>query len=425
MNWLKKIISGSGSNAKCESLRLDDVTSWLVKREILTGWEESLDGIYRHLEDQSKALTEDILSLAAAEPDPSTPPKLLRAGLAARGEMVKQMESLVEKIAPPRKLDLESTSEHHWSLVKGLERTVTTFGRAQRYVAALFPKSLESINSDLGQISRILVDLEEAISKRRKLQEEIWYSKELVNQLQKELEDIGSLNKKVSGEKDLFASISDRLKDHEERSKSLASSQDGIRNEELKKNIEDKKAEKSGMEEELRSLISPLTKALGRITKQSSSDRISLQRGEVFVQLMNSPAQVSDNDIAGSLEELRDHLATLGLKDRKKEKVLDHIDQLIRNRSLELARSRHFSLAEEIESLKSQLKESSKETLLLKESISADKKTLRILEATLDQSQKEIVVLEEKVSSNCSELKERLTRIAGNEIDLDLPQRRG
>src|SRR5690606_28207708 len=128
-------------------------------------------------------------------PDPSTPPKLLRAGLAARGEVVKQMESLEEKIDPPRKMDLQSASEQHWALVKGLERTVTTFGRAQRYVAAIFPKSLESINSDLGQISRTLVELEEMIGKRRKLSEEIWYSKELAEELGKGLVAIDSLKK--------------------------------------------------------------------------------------------------------------------------------------------------------------------------------------------------------------------------------------
>ncbi len=44
---------------------------------------------------------------------------------------------------------------------------------------------------------------------------------------------------------------------------------------------------------------------------------------------MNNPAQSRIMKSAGLPGELRAHLATLGLKDRKKEKVLDHIDQLI------------------------------------------------------------------------------------------------
>ena len=64
--------------------------------------------------------------------------------------------------------------------------------------------------------------------------------------------------------------------------------------------------------------------------KQGSSDRINLQHKNVFEQLLESPSLVQDKDIAGSLEELRSHLATLGLKDKKKEKILDHIDLLIK-----------------------------------------------------------------------------------------------
>lgn len=424
MNWLKKIFSGSGSKEE-ESMKLEDVISWLEEREASAGWEESLSGIYRHLEDQAGELSQDLSGLASAEPDPSTPPKLLRAGLAARGEVVKQMESLEEKIAPPRKRDLQSASDHHWALVKGLERTVTTFGRAQRYVAALFPKSLESINSDLGKISHTLVELEEVIGKRRKLSEEIYYSKELSGEIQKGLVSIDSLKTKLTGEEENLAGTSARLNEHEQRAKSLAASDAGRRTEELKRSLEEKKKEKSQTEEELRALITPLTKALGRITKQSSSDRIRLEHGDVFLQLLNNPAQVSDTEIAGSLTELRTHLATLGLKDRKKEKVLDQIDQLIGKRSLELARSRHFSLVEEIESLEAQLKESSQEALALKDYISQDKKALRTLEAAVEQSQKDLLLLEERMSSKQSELEERLTRIAGKEMTLVLPGKSG
>ena len=48
----------------------------------------------------AKGLSGDVSALISAEPDPSTPPKLLRAGLAARGELVKQMESMNEKLMP-------------------------------------------------------------------------------------------------------------------------------------------------------------------------------------------------------------------------------------------------------------------------------------------------------------------------------------
>ena len=369
----------------------------------------------------AKGLSKDVSALISATPDPSTPPKLLRAGLAARGELVKQMESMNEKLMPPKRRDIESASQHHWALVKGLERTVTTFARAQRYVGAIFPKCLESINSDLTQLSRQLVDLESEIAKRRKVQEEIWYSKELVERLQEELSGIDDLKKKVSENEESLTRARNKLSADEAELKRIAMSREGRKTEESKKILEEKKEVLSLTESELRDLVAPLTKALNRIMKQGSCERLSLQHKDIFQQLLSSPSQVSDEDIAGSLVELRGHLAALGLKDRKKEKILDHIDLLIKRRSLEDARSRYSTLEKEIKDLRQQLDESSREAVRLKDAMASGRKSIRSLEAALNQSQIDQTSLQEKARLDGSELKERLTRLAGKQIDIILP----
>jgi chromosome segregation ATPase len=421
LKWLKNIFQGSKPRGEAVSLRLNDINSWLEDRQKDSGFEEYLAGIYDRLEGVAGGLSKDVSALVSAEPEPSTPPKLLRAGLAARGELVKQMESMNEKLMPPRKRDIESASQHHWALVKGLERTVTTFGRAQRYVAATFPKSLENINTDLTEVSRLLVELEKEIDKRRKVQEEIWYSRELVARLQDELSGIASLRKTVSENEESLARTGSELSSLEEESKRLAASSEGRKAEDLKKNLEEKLEDLSLAEDELKGLIDPLTKALSRIMKQGSSERLNLQHKDVFMRLISSPTQVSNEDIAGSLAELRTHLAVLGLKDRKKEKILDHIDLLIKKRSLEDARSRRSTLEAEIGDLRQQLTESSREAVRLKEAMNSGRKSMKSLEASLDQSRKDLASLEEKARSDGSELKERLTRLAGKQIDIDLP----
>jgi len=173
-------------------------------------------------------------------------------------------------------------------------------------------------------------------------------------------------------------------------------------------------------EDELADLIAPLTKALARIMKQGSSDRINLRHKNVLEQLLVSPSQVLDKDIAGSLEELRSHLATLGLKDKKKEKILDHIDLLIKRRSLENARARQANMEKEILDLESQIKESSREGHRLKEEMSQARKSNKSLDAALDQAEKDLASLEGKAASDELELEERLNRITGRPIKLDL-----
>ena len=183
--------------------------------------------------------------------------------------------------------------------------------------------------------------------------------------------------------------------------------------------MEKKKEEKSQAEDELSDLIAPLTKALARIMKQGSRDRINLRHKNVFEQLLVYPSQAQDKDIAGSLEELQGHLARLGLKDKKKEKILDHINLLIEKRSLESARIRQQSLEKEILDLESHIRESSCEGLGLREEMSQARKSKKSLDAALDQSKKDLASLEEKAASDQLELEERLARISGRPITLD------
>ena len=420
MKWLKNIFGKKLAYEESASLQLAEINSWLEERENESDFSMRLEEIYGRMDDVAKSLSKDISALESASANEDTPPKLLRAGLAARGEVVKQLETLSLKLMPPKKKDPDSAFQHHWTLVKGLERTVTTFGRAQRYVAALFPRNIESITSDLTQISRLLVDLETEIGKKRKLAEESWYSRELAERLLEDLSSIDELKKKTQQYAAALSEIASRLSGLEEETKRLAASDEGKRSQELKRILEKKKEEKSQAEDELNDLIAPLTKALARMMKQGSSDRINLQHENVFERLLESPSQVLDRDISGSLEELRTHLATLGLKDKKKEKILDHIDLLIKRRPLENARSRHQAIVEEIFDLESQITESSSEGHRLKEETSQAKKSKKSLEAALDQAKKDLASLEGKIASDELELEERLSRITARPIKIDI-----
>jgi len=425
VKWLNDIFHGKEAKGKSIVLRLSDLDSWLEERSKNSLFEERLQDIYGRLQKGAEDLDRDINALRSAEPDKSTPPKLLRAGLASRQETVKQMDSLAEKLVPPRGNDIESASEHHWTLVKALERSVTTFARAKSYAAALFPKSVESINSDLTKISRLLVELEEEIGKRRKELEGIWYSKELVASLDEGLSRIDDLRAKVKEDEEKLGELSASLAAMEAEQKRLAASEQGQRTEDLKRRLDQKRQELSQAEVELADLIAPLTKALSRIVKQGSSDRLSLQHEAVFEQLRTMPSQVQDSEIAGSLKELKGYLASLGLKDKKKEKTLGHIDLLIKKKSLQIARARHSQLEREIEELKDHLAESSHEALHLKDALSQTRKTIRSLKLSLDKNRRDLDALEEKAKRDEGELKERLGKLAESLVEIDLSRGKG
>jgi hypothetical protein len=420
LKWLKDIFKMKPSRKEPAILPLAEVDSWLQEWAMKSDFSARCREVYGRMDGAAKKLDEDISSLKSASSDDEAPPKLLRAGVAARGEVIKQLETFSLKLKPPKKDDLDVISQHHWALVKGLERTVTTFGRAQSYVKALFPRNIESINSDLTEISRLLVDLEKAIGEKRKTQEESWFCRETALRLKGELSGIVDLKAKTQQDGAALSELSSKLSNLERQAGKLEASDDGKRIREMKSSLEKRTAEKSQAEAELHDLIAPLNKALARMKKQGSSDRITLQHEKVFERLGSSPSSVQDKEIVGALNELQGHLTVLGLKDRKKEKVLDHLDLLITKRSLEDVRGRLQTISEEIARMQSQIEEGSREGLRMKEEMSQARKEKRSREAALDQAKKDLALLSEKAESDEQELNDRLARIAGGPMKLDL-----
>ena len=420
MKWLNDIFSGKKDSKKTTGLALSQINSWLEERSRSSSFEENLQNTYESVGEVAQSLAGSVRALEASDPDASAPPKLLRAGLAARSEIIKQMESLTEKLKPPRGRDIDSASEHHWALVKGLGNTVQKFGRAQRYVAALFPHESEAINSDFNRLSRLLVQLEEEIGKNRKEREEIWFSRELVARIPQELKEIDVLRDRVKRDEQKLAELQDTLKRDEAEIKRLASSDEGRKVEELKKTLNAKREELKEIEAEIADLVAPLTKALSRAMKQEASDRISLQHREILEMLSRAPLQALDGDISGPLQEVRSHMAVLGLKDRKKEKVLDHLDYLIAKKPLEALKARHVKLQAEVKDLEKQLAECTSGSVLLNKDLVRTRKEIERLEPELSLSRQSLADLEEKASNDEAELKERVGKIAGSPVEIDM-----
>jgi chromosome segregation ATPase len=420
LKWLKSIFQRSKSEEICVVLKLSDLNSWLDEKSSHTLDEKKVREIYGGIKELGEDLAKDVEALASAKPDETAPPRLLKAGIAARGEVVKQIEALSNKLTPPKQMDVESVSEYHWTLVKGLSNTVQKFGRAQSYVAALFSQESNAINSDLNSLSRLLVQLEEEIGKNRKEREEIWYSRELAARIPQELEEIDILRDRVKRDEQRLAGLQDTLRRDEAEIKGLASSDEGRKAEELKKTLNSKREELKKIEADIADLVAPLTKALSRAMKQEASDRISLQHREIIETLSRSPLQALEGDISGPLQEVRSHMAVLGLKDRKKEKVLDHLDYLIAKKPLEALKARHVKLQAEVEDLEKQLAESTSRTVLLNKELARTRKEIERLGPELSLSRQSLAGLEEKASNDEAELKDRVGKIAGRPVEIDM-----
>ncbi|MGB7544027.1 MAG: hypothetical protein WBL92_00330, partial [Methanothrix sp.] len=102
------------------------------------------------------------------------------------------------------------------------------------------------------------------------------------------------------------------------------------------------------------------------------------------------------------------------------EKTLDHIETLIEGRLLQAAKAELAALDRVITVSRESIAECSREDLRIREEMSQAKKSLKILETGLESEKKELAAGQEKATANEKELMERLARMAGSPVELDL-----
>jgi len=425
LKWLKKIFSKENAvedrNEEAPvTLALSHVKDWLDERSQEPELERNLRSLYDSIERVAKDLEGDLLALERAEPKEDASPRLLKAGSATREKLVRQMRGLSDRVAPPAKADPGSAKEYHSTMMKHLQNTVQKFGRAQRYTAAIFPREVEMINSDLGTISRHLSDLGEMISEREASLEAFVEATDLASQVRERRDQIESLKAEIAGDEELLATLRDQERDHQQDIETWSRSDEGRRNFDERKVMEQKLRERDQIEMGMADLVSPLAKAVSRIMKQDDSDRIALQHREVFEELSSSPVRALEGDVSGALLELKSKVDLLGLRDKKRDRIIEQIDHLLEERPLEVLKARHHRLNGEIEDLERSLSRSGRETARLRERRDQVRQKTPALEAAIEERRKSLTALEERLSKDLADLKEKLGEIAGENLEIDL-----
>jgi chromosome segregation ATPase len=405
-------------------LPFSEIATWLDERshQNFEDLERTIKDIYDQIGAVFEKIDGDLILLRSASYDENSHPRLVKAGMASRDVVERQMKMLIERIARPTTTDISSSINYHKSIVQNLEKTMQTLQRPLRYVGMLFPEASEQLVSDLSELGSLVGQLGGAIDERHgelvafKAAEELLSEIQDGRSLQKEirtqtLEDEKKLEEDKNAAKELEHVLSELRLGAEEQK--IAS---------LKEAVEDELKEIRQIEAEIADQISPLTKALGRLSKLDLSDRLTLspERRRILDLFLRSSHEALEHDISGLMMELRSHVEKdrLGLKERKKEKILKQIDHLLETNSLGKLKARHSKSAEALEDLKRRLAESGSGVHDTEENLRCAYDRISMLEEKIEQNKRDLAVLEEELARDESDLQSRLKEIAGTEVEI-------
>ena len=402
LKWLDKIIgTGKPDEQKTDTIAFDELKAWAAheSQAELDELSEAASQIIAEIIVKKDHLLRDIDILEAAEPS-GEPSRISKLVLAARDTLLKLINTLIDKIIAPE-MNYSDIRNFHTSVNDYLNLTLEKSFKSHQRVKYMFPKEVGPVIADVGSIKRSLDRLGNLLDERKAEIEnfdEISENIRLIKEIESDLITYNSKIKSVGSKID--AARLDELSESEEWGSFVL----------LERELKQRESEINALKNSTMELFTPLGKALNRMKKLSSSGRHTLsKKNEGLLDIcLKNPISADTTDINGFLTEIVQlaESGTLGLKDKKRDKIIDQIKHIM---------SSFASKKEQHEALDSQIKEINRKVSDL--TISDAKATLEKQHTEKTRKiaglEKELVDMNEELNLRSEELENRKIELSG------------
>ena len=332
LKWLNKII-GKEPRQETPTIAFHEVENWVADelKTDLGKFFKSAARVFTEIEEAKEQLVRDIGMFETVEP-PDMPPRVLKVGLAARDNIIKQINMLIDKINTPS-MDYSAIREFYVTANTNLENTLEKSVKSHHSAKYLFPKEVGVVISDVRDVKKLLAKLELLIDENEYL--------------------IGTFSK-ISGVIQNIIDLQDTIVEHNLRIGNAGSELEGFRHTsdncatrleqlsdstewgsfvELETEIKQARDERDIIETGVMEMFMPLNKAFKRMEKQDASGRhtLSAKQKESLNMSLKNPIEMDAADVTDFMISVRKLLDDdiLGLKDRVRDKATSQTNQII------------------------------------------------------------------------------------------------
>lgn len=411
MNWINRLFGKK--EVSSPRITFEELPAWLEARSQKISEEMSgeASALYSDIDEALREIRESTASLEEAEPEGRFHLKMVKVAASNRDNMARQVRMLLENITIPQAADVKSIMAFHENAVQTLTVCLENMMKSYHYTKLVFIEESKLVIADVNALGRLLNRLIEPVNSQKNVLDAIENARGALKNIKNTGSDIELREKTITGYEEKIALLK---KEIEEKHKAL----DLLKGSESWKQYTVYKDELVLLENnagkkdaELKGIISPLNKALGRLKQLSDSGRYTL-KPEVKEWLglcLSCPLKVPP-DFFVELETIVKS-EVLNLPPDKTEKTIG----LIRNAasSLEISKNEYLALTLDIERKKdeiSKMKIDREETNLAKE-LSALQEKLEALGKELEASNNLLSVLKNNIELKKQELQQSVAVI--------------
>jgi len=411
LNWIDRLF-GKKEEAPSK-ITLDELPGWLESkyRKISGDISGNASSIYSDIEKALDEIKESTAFLEDAEPEGRFHLKMVKVASSNRDNMARQVKMLLDNITLPEDADLKTIMDFHENAVQTLTVCLENMMKSYQYTKLVFLEESKNLIADVNALGRLLNQLVEPVNNRKTVLNAFDNARDIMQYIRNTNLEIEVKERAV---KEQEGKITLLKKEIEENQKALAL----LRESEPWKQYLDYRNElillennASKKEAEIKGIISPLNKALGRLKQLSDSGRYTLnpESRESLNLCLSEPVKVAPEFFVEFQKIVESGI--LNLTSEKTNKILEQARLVIP--SLDASKKEYHALMQEIEKKKDGLSKLSiaSEEKALEDGIAALHEKLSALEKELESSKNHLASLEHNLELKRQELQQSISLI--------------
>ncbi len=404
MNLIEKIFGKKERSSG--SITQDMLPEWLESRSrnISEKLEKDASSLYPEIEKILRKIRESTSRLEEAKPEGRYHLKMVKVASSNRDNMAKQVRMLLENVTIPKDKDIKAILTFHESANQTLGVCLENMMKSYQYTKLVYFEESKNVISEVNSLGRLLNEIIEPINSKKEVLDALENSREMIQTLKKNKLDLESVEKSIKENEGKSVSLKKEI-DEKQKALNLLLDSESWKQYAISRNdlvLLETKAENKVSE--IKSIISPLNKALNRLKQLNESGRHALkpEDKEGLNLSLSSPIDVNPEFFVEFQKIVESGVLNLP----KPEKFLPQIR--FAASSLGESRKEYNDILHDIDLKKDDISKMKiiKEEKNLKDMLSDLQEKLMMTEKELDSSKNQLESLKKEIGSNNVKLRE-------------------
>jgi predicted nucleic acid-binding Zn-ribbon protein len=259
-------------------ITFDDLPEWLESRSRKISEEigGEASSHYSGIREALSAIKESMVALEEATPEGRFHLKMVKVATSNRDNMSKQVRMLLENINIPQATDIAAIMAFHENAIQTLTVCLENMMKSYQYTKLVYFEESKELIAKVNALGRRLNELIEPVDNKRNVLDALNSAKTTIQNIKNLNLDIVSNEKTLKESEEKIAFLKKELEEKEKALTLLRESEPWKRYIKSREELISLEADAGKKEAEIRGLILPLNKALGRLKQLSDSGRYTL-----------------------------------------------------------------------------------------------------------------------------------------------------